>query len=555
MASPLEPTGDRLPVAEVAGLLSGSSVDDLRDGEQGAFLRFFEAFRGPVYDFVLALTRGSDDAAAITRDVIVTTYRQILLHDGVVDLRPWVYRVAVAACRDRRAERRPTAGARDESPAVAFARGNGGELGRRFRQALLTLDERQYMALLLHDVHGLRHDEAAAVLGISTDAAAALLFRAREAFLKAFDQLRPQHHGGGACRLAEQVAASAVGRALPDPEVRRLTEHAAYCKPCRNTMRSWGGGVVGLALFLKEAPLPASLATAPIFGTADEPSAVLAARPPAAGAATLGIAAATFGQIGKALASRAAAYTVAAASLAAVAGMGIYVSQQEAQPPQYLGSAPTPAAIPTRPAVRPTAVSAEGRTLMGRSLAAATALPTPFARATAGRSVTTTSTKAIALVVPSSPDRATSSTGAATSGGGSGSGGGTAAGGTPPSGGGTGTSGSAGAPGDGAGGRATGSGNGVHHRAPARNKTHKHPGRHHHHAAGTSKDSGSRHTRQRQKQAGAGSTRHAHRGHAGAPAARHGRHRASHGKHGSRHGRRDDRRSRRGDHGGGHGSR
>ena len=44
--------------------------------------------------------RGHGDAAAITHEVFVRAYRKILLHNGAIDLRPWVYGVALDTCRE-----------------------------------------------------------------------------------------------------------------------------------------------------------------------------------------------------------------------------------------------------------------------------------------------------------------------------------------------------------------------------------------------------------------------------------------------------------------------
>ena len=107
------------------------------------------------------------------------------------------------------------------------------------------------------------------MLGLSAAAGSTLLFQAREAFLRSFNGLAAEQ-SRASCHLAEQVAASAVGRTLAADELRRLQDHAGYCRPCRKTMRSWGAGPIGLALFLTDAPLPRVLDGAPVFATAGQ---------------------------------------------------------------------------------------------------------------------------------------------------------------------------------------------------------------------------------------------------------------------------------------------
>ena len=368
MASPFDPTTqDGVPLSDAAQpagavALSSAFLERLRSGEREAFLRFFETYRGPVFDFVLRFRPASADAAAVTSEVFITTYRRILLREGAVQPRPWLYQAALALCRERcgpavddgRLPRRPpTADARAGESAKV-------ELGVRFERALQALPERQYVALLLCDLHHLRSEEVAVVLGMPAAAGAALLFQAREAFLNAFNALTADL-GTASCRLAERVAASAVGRTLADDELRRLREHAAYCKPCRKTMRSWGAGPIGLGLFPAGTPLPKELDRAPVFAEvgggrrvtrAAAGGAVLAGVGVAGGLGAVAAAAAT---LRRAVASRTAAYALAAACLVAVAGMAVYVSQRDIRLVPLPVTVPTGLLAPTSPpSYRPT---------------------------------------------------------------------------------------------------------------------------------------------------------------------------------------------------------
>ena len=157
------------------------------------------------------------------------------------------------------------------------------------------------------------------VFAMTEDAAGALRFRAREAFRRAFEELSSDRRGT-TCRLAEQTAAGAVGRSLSDEDVRRLHEHAGYCRHCRRTVKGWGGAAIGLALFLEDAPLPQELGTTPVFGTVS-PIAGAAGAVEGSGALTRMLA-----PIGRAVTSRAAAYALAAACLAVSVGLAAQLS-------------------------------------------------------------------------------------------------------------------------------------------------------------------------------------------------------------------------------------
>jgi DNA-directed RNA polymerase specialized sigma24 family protein len=450
MVSPFEPPGERdLPGGEAAGPPSDAFATRLRSGERDAFVSFFETYRLSVFGLVRCLVP-ADEAAAVTTEAFVAAYRQILLDDGAVDLEPRLYRAALAACREHAA---PT-GPRGEALAVgAIALCGDTDLGRRFGQALRALDDRLAVALLLHDVHGQRPQALAQVLGLSVDAARALLFKAREAFLAAFESTEPARPA--ACRLAEQVAAGAVGRPASDvDEARRLHEHTSYCRACRTVTRPWPAGALGLALVAARVSLPAALQVPPVFvpvaGPRREGASTGRSATVAGGALSTVTLLAT--RIGRALASRAAAYAVAAACLVAVAGMAAYVSRldlQPASPPAVRASQSpvaqvAPPATPTSGGGTHRAPGATGRT---PSRSGAVASPDRTVAVPHTVSVVRSSSSSVGSG-GSSASRGGSSAGSGKSGGGSGSGsGGSSAGGS--SGGGSAGSGFGGGPGSG----------------------------------------------------------------------------------------------------------
>jgi DNA-directed RNA polymerase specialized sigma24 family protein len=315
------------------GARPDSLLDELRNGERAAFVRFYELHRLPVYNLVLRLVRGDTDATALTQEVFIRAYRQLLLHGGAIDAGPLVYKVAIETCSEHGG---PSRDDRPQEPDDGRAAQSGGwegsPLARRFEQTLQTLDDRQRAALLLNDVLGLSRDETSAVLGLSVEATAALLFRASERFRYVFEELLAGR-ADGTCRLAETAAASAVGRhSLPADETRKLREHAEYCRQCSTTMATWAAPTIGLSLFAKDAPLPRSLQVVPVFGTTSptvDGTSAGEARAGLAGAGGSATVIAMLASVGRALTSKAAAYAVAATCSAAFLGLAVYVSQHE----------------------------------------------------------------------------------------------------------------------------------------------------------------------------------------------------------------------------------
>lgn len=291
-------------------------LHELQSGEREAFARYYDLYRAPVYNLVRRLLHDGAEAVSVTEEAFTTAYRQILLHDGGGDLPERTFVAVLQVCGERLSEREADGGAAPSATAGADWRERS-DLGRRFGQVLETLPSRYQAALLLHDINGLRPAQLAIVFGVTTDAAEALLFRAREAFRRTFDELSSDRPDAK-CRLAELTAAGAVGRILSDDEIRRLDEHAGYCRACRRTMKGWGGRAVGLALFLEDAPLPQALETTPVFGTT---MAIIGASRVAADSGTL---TGALTRIRRSLTSRAAAYALAAACLALSVGLAVH---------------------------------------------------------------------------------------------------------------------------------------------------------------------------------------------------------------------------------------
>ena len=136
MARPFEPPGERDLPGGNAGQPPDAFVTLLRSGERDAFIRFFETHRLSVFGLVRCLVP-ADEAAAVVNETFVVAYRQILLDDGAVDLEARLSRAALAACREHAAP----AGSRGEAlPAGALALSDDTDLGRRFGQALRTVE-------------------------------------------------------------------------------------------------------------------------------------------------------------------------------------------------------------------------------------------------------------------------------------------------------------------------------------------------------------------------------------------------------------------------------
>ena len=209
----------------------------LAGGQSAAFERFYRDHHGRIYNLAARIVGDPDDAADITQEVFLRAYTHPL--EARDDLRPepWLYRIAVNASYDhlRRRAARPSTSldtiAEIPDTSDGFV---DGEIAHCVEACLAGLTPRYRTALVLKDLHGLSHAEIAEVMDIHQGAARVLLHRARTAFRRAF----------------------------------------------RSTAPTGAGGIttLGLAAFLPELPVPASLQAPPLLNLV--PPATVPASPP-----------------------------------------------------------------------------------------------------------------------------------------------------------------------------------------------------------------------------------------------------------------------------------
>jgi RNA polymerase sigma-70 factor (ECF subfamily) len=270
-----------------AGAARGDAclVAALRDGSDGAFALLVADYQTAVHNLAWRLVRDREDARDIAQEVFLRAFQQIPRTSGDLRLWAWLYRVTVNTCWDhlRAGRRRPILAEEplQEGDHQAADGVDQADLARMFVASLAQLPPRQQAALLLKDVHGLRHGDIAAALGISRGSSEVLLFRARRSFRSAFTAMTADVQRGPACHFAEQVAAYSVGGRLTEARSRRVLEHAVTCPDCHRTVERWNGMRavgLGLALPLIAAPeilgAPAAAAAASTIVTVGASSAL-----------------------------------------------------------------------------------------------------------------------------------------------------------------------------------------------------------------------------------------------------------------------------------------
>ena len=171
----------------------------------------YEQFRRPIHSYIYRLLGNTDDADDVTQEVFM---RACLAWDGLYErsnLSAWLYRIATNLCVDlmrrrRRISWRPLAPRSDGSlegaqgeDSSALLSDNGGipEIAERdhIRLALAAMPEEYAVALVLNAAQGIPYQEVAVIIGISPNAAATRISRAKRMFAEQYQRLSREGAG------------------------------------------------------------------------------------------------------------------------------------------------------------------------------------------------------------------------------------------------------------------------------------------------------------------------------------------------------------------------
>lgn len=181
----------RVPEAPDAVILEG-----LVRGDTGAFDEVYGRLRAPLYAFLMRLT----GRASLAEDLLQETWLRLAraaptLHEGT-ELRPWLFTVARNLYRSHRrwalldVERLRQLGWLPEAASPSpFEELAASATERALEQAMARLPLDQREVLLLCSVYGFEPAQAAAMLGISPEAARQRLARGRAKLRESLSRL------------------------------------------------------------------------------------------------------------------------------------------------------------------------------------------------------------------------------------------------------------------------------------------------------------------------------------------------------------------------------
>ena len=168
-----------------------------------AFADIAREYRPRLYALALQLTGSAADAEDVTQDALLRAYQHLPSFEGRSALRTWLYRIAVNRAfsqRQRSKRSRQHVQLDDDRLRAALAVDahdpqQACELAERYALLLDALDQLSPLlrtTVVLVTLHGLRHEEAAGVLGCSPGTVG---FRIHEARKQLREHLDPPRSG------------------------------------------------------------------------------------------------------------------------------------------------------------------------------------------------------------------------------------------------------------------------------------------------------------------------------------------------------------------------
>ena len=156
-------------------------VEACRRGERRAMEALYHRYKRRVFGLVTRIV-GPGESEEVAQEVFVRIFRGLGRFRGDSQLSTWIYRLAVNAALSH-VTRRPRHADADEAvlsnlPAPEMTDSDP-SLSQRLERALAHLPAGYRAVLVLHDIHGLNHEEVAEILGCQVGTSKSQLHKAR----------------------------------------------------------------------------------------------------------------------------------------------------------------------------------------------------------------------------------------------------------------------------------------------------------------------------------------------------------------------------------------
>ena len=162
------------------------AIKNAQRGKPAGFQFLYERYKGYVYSLCLRMTRDPALAEDLTQDIFLHVWKKIASYKGEALFRTWLYRVSVnmvllhfrrhkvvSLSLDNETLPSTEIQLMESTPAPDL------EEHISLRRTLDSLSPRYRSVLMLHDLHGYRHEDISNLLGITSGASRSQLHKAR----------------------------------------------------------------------------------------------------------------------------------------------------------------------------------------------------------------------------------------------------------------------------------------------------------------------------------------------------------------------------------------
>jgi RNA polymerase sigma-70 factor (ECF subfamily) len=159
----------------------GADVALAAAGDQRAFERLYRQHAARIHSLMRRMVGGDGDPDELTQDVFVRAWQRLSTFRGEAAFGTWLHRLAVNLVLNwQKGEARGRKRFDDDADVdMAPGRRPGVEAAMDLEGAIGRLPPGARRVLLLHDVEGFKHEEIAAMLGVTAGTSKAQLHRAR----------------------------------------------------------------------------------------------------------------------------------------------------------------------------------------------------------------------------------------------------------------------------------------------------------------------------------------------------------------------------------------
>jgi len=182
-------------------------IEQLKQGDQGAFRKIVEAWQDLVYNTAIGIVQNAEDAEDVAQEVFVQVFESIQHFKGESKLSTWLYRITISKAMDhiRRKNRKKRFAFvknlfNDRNEAVVHPPDfnhpgvilDNREKSVTLMRAVSQLPENQRIAFTLHKIEGLSYLEISDVMETTVSSVESLMHRAKSNLKKNLENFYKQ---------------------------------------------------------------------------------------------------------------------------------------------------------------------------------------------------------------------------------------------------------------------------------------------------------------------------------------------------------------------------